>query len=214
MTTATKVEDSAVLIINDSQSAMGVLQVIAQYARVFAQHPIRILRGDRAHDRELILTFTKKCKISAVPALITRGAIVIGSTKICEFIPRLAHSINTHVEREKLPAEEVLREHQLQQMDDMGADDEEKVFTKDEMDARISQYRREMDARGAVILCGSAEKAPPSRAKVASTPSAPPSRNPPPPMRVPAIPKSSGGGSNDDIFVRRYTEMIEETTDD
>ena len=152
-------DDSAILIINDPHSAERILHLILQYTRLFAQHPIRILRGDKPCDRELILAFIKKYQIREAPSLITRdGLVITGCARISDFIPRLAHAINNVSRQQRTTSvpigEDAFREHQLHasdEMDEMGADEEDEL-DKTEIGARINKYKEEMKKRGAHVL--------------------------------------------------------------
>lgn len=181
---ATKTQDSAVLIINDTESAVDILQIILQFSRVFSKHPIRVLRGDRAQDRDIILSFTKRYKIASSPSLITRdNTVIVGRAKICEFIPRLAKAINTVDPRasatHSIPVdEESFREHQLamlEEMDQAGVEGDDSEEATD-YGKRRDQYLQEMKSRGAQILQGDAPE--PRRTAPSATCCAPKTRAP------------------------------------
>lgn len=163
---AHQMSESAILIINDPQSAVEILKVINQYSRIFAQHPIRILRGDNARDHGAIATLTKQFQIKSVPALITRdNNVTIGKAKIYSFLPQLAHAINNaeqqQAKRMILWDDDTFREHQLQQsleMDQHGETDDQ-PDSAEEMSRRVAQYKQAMEQRNACLLQSEAERA-------------------------------------------------------
>lgn len=173
---AAKNRDSAILIINDPQSAEDIIKIIARFVRVFANHPIRTLRADRANDRDVILALTKKYKIKNVPALITRdNSVLVGHTQIQQFIPKLAAAINGLEQHQSsiVLDEETFRRHQLQtsaEMEQEGGEDEEQI-TRDQIDKRIEQYKRAMEKRQAHIL---GDNTPPQPAKARPDAARPP----------------------------------------
>jgi hypothetical protein len=182
--------ESAILIINDTQSAYDILRTISQNARAFTNHPIRILRGDNPAHKDIILSLVKRFQIREAPSLIVRGgSVVTGRAKVCEFIPRLVRDINMGASgrggsggsRMVAPVtEETFYTHQLhvsEEMDRAGADDEE-TQPGEEITQRIDRYRQEMAKRNAGIL-----HAPDPDAPAAARPHGP---NDPPTMGPPA----------------------------
>lgn len=158
--------ESAILIINDPSSSVDILRIINQFSRVFARHPIRILRGDSASDRNSIIGLTKQFHIQSVPALITRdNSLLIGRAKICSFLPQLAHAINNAEQRQQQRPmtwdEETFRDHQLRESEKMDERGEEDDPPDDagEISKRMAAYRMEMERRHAGILQEANERA-------------------------------------------------------
>jgi hypothetical protein len=143
-------EMSAILIINNAQSAVDILAVIARNSRIFARHPIQVLRNDDARSQSTIAQLVAQYNIRKVPVLIgTDNTITIGVARICALLDKFAQSLAYFDSRTRarparhVPADEgELHEYQLSMCQQSDADEDDADTAKTSAEGRQKEIQQ------------------------------------------------------------------------
>lgn len=151
--------ESSIIIVNSSASALEILGDINKFARAFASRPIRLLRCDCPDHIAVIRALQTKYNITSVPVLIAKdGSVIVGKTRIREFIPKLARLVSriadaerAQAQQQRLPITRRLARYSAKDDDDDSDEERDPQKSKDSIDKKIARYRAAMAARGARI---------------------------------------------------------------